>query len=144
MKRTLLIILSISLVFAFTACTTQNDKVLRSLGKYTKICFETHGGTQDYTDYAKYQFESPALEDNPYLKKIDDSSLASFKNHLDVYEPFIYNYCFDIHYDFVRGFISDTDYIYIYDDPSYPEYGNYSIWFYDFETNILYYFHSNT
>ncbi len=143
MKKLISFILITLLLLSFTACT-QSNKVLNSLGKHTEICFYTHGEFQDYTDYAKYQFDSPNIDDNKYLKKIDADSKASFENHMDNYEPFVIEYCSeDITYDFDRSVITDTDYIYIYDDPDYPEYGNYSIWFYDFETEILYYFHTN-
>ncbi len=143
MKKIFPLILLILILLSFTACT-QNDTVLNSLGNYSEICFYTHGEFQDYTDYAKYQFESPNIDDNKYLKKIDANSKKSFEDHLDRYEPFVNEYCTkDIKYDFNRSIITDTDYIYIYDDTDYPEYGNYSIWFYDFETEILYYFHTN-
>ncbi len=142
MKKIIFIILLI-LLLSCTACT-QNDKVLNSLGKYSEICSYTHGEFQDYTDFAKYQLDSPGLEKNQYLKKIDDDSKKSFENHLDSYELFVTEYCLeDIKYDFDRSIITDTDYIYIYDDPDYPEYGNFSIWFFDFETEVLYYFHTN-
>ncbi len=143
MKKILSFILVILLLLSFTACT-KNDKVLNSIGKYSEICFYTHGKFQDYTDYAKYQLDSPNIDDNKYLKKIDADLIESFEKHLDNYEPFVTEYCLeDIKYDFDRSIITDTDYIYIYDDPDYPDYGNYNIWFYDFETKILYYFHTN-
>ncbi len=46
-------------------------------------------------------------------------------------------------YDFDLSLISEADYVYIYDDPDYPELGNYDVYFFDMETMTLYYFHNN-
>ncbi len=144
MKKILLCFISFSILFSLIACDTQGDKVLSSLGDYTRIAYYSDGEIQDFTDYAKYKMTSPSLDGNEYLKKLDDILLDSFIAHLDMYEPFVMEYCsFSESYDFDRGIISDSDYIYIYDDPEYPELGNFSIWFYDFESEILYYFHNN-
>lgn len=50
---------------------------------------------------------------------------------------------FKDNYDFDKNIISNNDYIYIYDKPSYPKLGFYNIYYIDAETNILYYFHNN-
>ena len=37
----------------------------------------------------------------------------------------------------------DGDYVYIYDDPDYPDLGSYRVYFFDSETNTLCYFRNN-
>ena len=37
----------------------------------------------------------------------------------------------------------DTNYLYIYDDPDYDRLGNYDVYLYDSDTDVLYFFHNN-
>lgn len=46
-------------------------------------------------------------------------------------------------YDFDVSCITEDDYLYICDDPGYPELGCYDVYFFDMETLTLYYFHNN-
>ena len=73
MKRGLVFL---SLVFAtmiLFSCAVSQDEVLNSLGAYRKKeCF-SHGGLQDYTDYAKYYYDDIDFEGNPYFKPISET-----------------------------------------------------------------------
>lgn len=147
MKRGLVFL---SLVFATMIlffCAVSQDEVLNSLGAYRKKeCF-SHGGLQDYTDYAKYYYDDIDFEGNPYFKPISKTDTDILHAHIDDFEKWLE--CFDrtseivAKYDFDRSIIDMQDYLYIYDDPRYPGFGNYNVYFWDSQVRILYYFHNN-
>lgn len=147
MKR-ILCFLCVALLISLSGC--KEDSVINSIGESSEIGFYSNEGFQDYTDYAKYSYETVDFENNAYFKNIDGQLKSEFEKHLDDFEEWIGLYKengseYDIvkYYDFDKSIISDEDYIYIYDDPDYPEMGCYDVYFFDFESKILYYFHNN-
>lgn len=150
MKKLAVAFFSLVLFVSLAGCSIPKDDVLDSLGKYESKQFFTSGGFQDFTDYAKYCFDSVDFSDNSYFQILTESSRENLEAHIDDFEDWIQAISDTdadnevvVNYDFDRSVISDTDYIYIYDDPDYPELGNYNVYFFDVETNILYYFHNN-
>ena len=151
-----LIVLTV-LVLLLSACTgpTRHDDILFSLGHYESGHFYTSGGFQDYTDYAKYKYEEPQVEGNPYLKPITEETLAEFKSYLENFEKWVVasgegdpdNELFTC-YDFNDALITEDDYLFIEnrvstDDEDF-KYSNYNLYFFDMGTNTLHYFHNNT
>ena len=116
MKRGLVFL---SLVFAtmiLFSCAVSQDEVLNSLGAYRKKeCF-SHGGLQDYTDYAKYYYDDIDFEGNPYFKPISETDTDILHAHIDDFEKWLE--CFDrtseivAKYDFDRSIIDMQDYLY--------------------------------
>ena len=150
MKKLAAALFSLVLVVSLAGCSIPKDDVLDSLGKYESKQFFTSGGFQDFTDYAKYCFDSVDFSDNSYFQIITESSRENLEAHIDDFEKWVQAVSDTdadnevvVNYDFDRSVISDSDYIYIYDDPDYPEFGNYNVYYFDVETNILYYFHNN-
>ena len=150
MKKLTAALFSLVLVVSLAGCSIPKDDVLDSLGKYESKQFFTSGGFQDFTDYAKYCFDSVDFSDNSYFQIITESSRENLEAHIDDFEKWVQAVSDTdadnevvVNYDFDRSVISDSDYIYIYDDPDYPEFGNYNVYYFDVETNILYYFHNN-
>ena len=156
MKRTIILLLIIScLIFALSSCTTPEDKVLNSLGEYKSYEFYTEGAFQDYTDYAKYYYDSADLSDNEYFSKIGQSDIDVLNEHLDDFEGWIETYRENdasreivVNYDFDRSIIDNEDYLYINSEKHTWEDGftslvNYDVYFFDTQTNTLYYFHNN-
>lgn len=150
MKKLAAALFSLVLVVSLAGCSIPKDNVLDSLGKYESKQFFTSGGFQDFTDYAKYCFDSVDFSDNSYFQIITESSRENLEAHIDDFENWVQavrdtdaDNEVVVNYDFDRSVISDSDYIYIYDDPDYPEFGNYNVYYFDVETNILYYFHNN-
>lgn len=150
MKKLAAAFFSLVLFVSLAGCSIPKDDVLDSLGKYESKQFFTSGGFQDFTDYAKYCFDSVDFSDNSYFQIVTESSRENLEAHIDDFEDWIQAISDTdadnevvVNYDFDRSVISDADYIYIYDDPDYPELGNYNVYFFDVETNILYYFHNN-
>ena len=150
MKKLAAAFFSLVLFISLAGCSIPKDDVLDSLGKYETKQFFTSGGFQDFTDYAKYCFDSVDFSDNSYFQIITESSRENLEAHIDDFERWVQavrdtdaDNEVVVNYDFDRSVISDSDYIYIYDDPDYPEFGNYNVYYFDVETNILYYFHNN-
>lgn len=156
MKRIIILLLIIScLIFALSSCTTPEDKVLNSLGEYKSYEFYTEGAFQDYTDYAKYYYDSADLSDNEYFSKIGQSDIDVLNEHLDDFESWIETYRENdasreivVNYDFDRSIIDNEDYLYINSekhtwDDGFISLVNYDVYFFDTQTNTLYYFHNN-
>ena len=143
------------IAFLFSSCTAPEDKVLHSLGEYKSYDFYTEGAFQDYTDYAKYYYDSVDFADNEYFSKIKYSDIDILNEHLDDFESWIETYRegdasreIVVNYDFERSLIDFEDYLYI--DPEkhtwdngYTSLVNYDVYFFDTQSNTLYYFHNN-
>lgn len=150
MKKRAAIFFSLIVLISLTGCSIQKDKVLDSLGKYESKQYYSHGAIQDFTDYAKYSFDSVDFSDNPYFQVITENSKEDLEAHIDDFEALIQALKetdaeneLAVNYDFDRSVISDADYLYIYDNPDYPELGCYNVYYFDVEASILYYFHNN-
>lgn len=140
---------------SITSCAAPEDKVLASLGEYKSYVFYTEGEFQDFTDYAKYYYDSIDLTDNEYFSEIEHSDIDVLNEHLDDFESWIETYRegdatrkIVVNYDFDRSLIDYEDYLYIYSekhtlDDGYILLVNYDIYFFDVQTHTLYYFHNN-
>ena len=149
MKKAFAFILVLSILL-LSACSAPKDEVLASLGKYKSKEFFTSGGFQDYTDYAKYTYESLDISGNEYFNKVSFDSMDELINHIEDFEGWVQTIKESepdnevvLGYDFNSSVISEEDYLYIYDDPDYPELGSYKVYFFDVESMTLYYFHNN-
>ena len=131
------------------------DEVIASLGKYNDHVSYTAGEFQDCTDYAKYYYSSAPVADNKYLKKIRETDFDTINTHLDDFEGWIQAHKESdpsrevvVNYDFDRAIIDTEDYIYIDSeehtwDDGYTRLVRYNIYFFDTQTQVLYYFHNN-
>ena len=154
-KPTVITLLLIILISTLSSCTAPEDKVLNSLGEYKSKDFYTEGEFQDYTYYAKYYYDSVNFTDNEYFSKIGQADIDVLNEHLDDFESWI-----EIHregdasceivvnYDLDRSLIDNEDYLYIDSekhtwDDGYTSLVNYDVYFFDTQTNTLYYFHNN-
>lgn len=154
----ILIIVIIVASLLFTVPTSDEfytDAVIDSVGVAVSEDYHQYGWWQDYTIYAKYTFEKPNIERNEYLKQMDEGDVEDFKYYLTCYDEWIDVISDDWNdrdlvrnYDFDKSIISTKDYCYIDDytlvDPDFelkPD--SYNLYFYDAETEILYYFHTN-
>ena len=157
MKKTLILFLiAVCLLTLLSACVIPKNKVLASLGEYRDHEFYSEGAFQDYTDYAKYDYDSVDFTDNEYFAKIHPSDLDTLNEILDDFESCIEFFREDdasreivVNYDFDRSWIDTEDYLYIDSEQREPwEDGNpvfykYNVYFFDTQTNTLYYFHNN-
>lgn len=151
MKRFRLLSAILSVVL-LAACgvETRQDKVLSSLGQYEFHHFYTSGGFQDYTDFAVYAYPAAELEDNPYFAPLTGEDTETLTAFLDDFENWI-EVIRDsdpgnevaVHYAFDRAILGAGDWFYLYEDEAYPKFGCYDLWFFDSQSKMLYYFHSN-
>ena len=155
MKLTGIIILLCILASTLFSCTSPENKILNSLGEYKDYICYTEGAFQDYTDYAKYYYDSVDFTDNEYFSKIQQSDIDILNEHLDDFESWIETFRegdasreIVVHYDFDRSLIDCEDYLYIKsekhtwsDGTTSLEY--YDVYFFDIQTNTLYFFHNN-
>lgn len=168
MKRLLAIILIASFfIFTLSSCAAisalilfdsiaYEDKVVNSLGKYKNYDYYTEGAFQDFTDYAKYYYDSVDMTDNEYFSKIQSSDIKNLNKHLDDFEDWIDTYRkaddlreIAVNYDFDRSLIDNNDYLYIETEWFDPwndgnlQFSSYDVYFFDSQSNTLYYFHNN-
>ena len=155
-KQIVVVLVCVIFLLSITSCAAPEDKVIASLGEYEKMEFFTSGGFQDYTDYAKYYYDSVDFTDNEYFAKIQDSDMDNLNNHLDDFEAWIETYRngdpsreIVVNYDFDRSLIDNDDYLYVetewFDssDDGNAVFASYDVYFFDVQTNTLYYFHNN-
>ena len=155
-KSTAIILSLIILISTLSFCTAPEDKVLNSLGEYKSKEFYTEGAFQDFTDYAKYYYDLVDFTDNEYFSKIGQADIDVLNEHLDDFESWIETYRegdasreIVVNYDFDRSVIDHEDYLHIesekYDpwDDGNMVFASYDVYFFDTQTNTLYYFHNN-
>lgn len=156
MKKALSAIMILCLLCALLSCT-QQGKVLKSIGKYDSEDFYTNGGFQDYTDYAKYRYKSVDLEDNEYFSLMNEDDIQKLNLYINNFENRVATIGdgdatneLVVNYDFDRSMIDTDDCYYIYDkmgtpigESEYQQFDSYDVYFLDFQTNTVYYFHSN-
>ena len=150
-----LIVVVLILTISLSECVSPENQVINSLGEYKSYEFYIEGAFQDYTDYAKYYYDSVDFSNNEYFTKIEQSDIDVLNDHLDDFESWIETYRegdasrdIVVNYDFDRSFIDSADYLYINSekhtwDDGYTSLVNYDVYFFDTQTNTLYYFHNN-
>jgi len=152
MLRVLVFLMLPWLLFSLSGCVP-SDPVIDSLPPYESKVMFTSGGFQDYTDYGKYTFPQlaeSALQGNPYLKKVTAEDLTILQAYLDNFEDWIETHRRSepqgelvLGYDFDRAVLAEGDYYFIDEAESKIAFSNYDIYYFDTETNILYFFHNN-
>ena len=111
--------------------------------------FDTEG-FQDYTDYCKYYYQDKsAVEKDARYSRVSKADIAAISNY---FAHFRSSAATDVAnaYDFNPNSISEGDYVLIetkegkpIGDSFYGKYDNYSVYFFDSDSCVLYYLHSN-
>ena len=146
-------ILGLATVFRFTVdLELPWDQVSASLGEYENREFFSSGEFQDYTYYAKYYYIQADLSENAYLDKIQENDLENFHRHLEDFEGWLRTLGekdeVTANYDFDPAIIDGEDYIYIDSQEhtwsdGHTSLTDYDVFFFDTQTQVLYYFHNN-
>lgn len=145
----IIIILIICFLSFSSTYASPQEEVFSSLGEYEIVEYCSNGTWQDFTDYYKLIYENPNIENSEYLKQMTEEDIEESNLYIDDFEGWVAlitdetneaNKQFAEIYDFDRKIISTNDYCYIDD---YIEPSSYDLYFYDTETEILYYFHNN-
>lgn len=152
MKRLTVLILALLMLLSATACSvqTRQNKILTSVGEYKSKQLWSHGEFQDYTDFGIYAFSAVNVEDNAYFSAVAVDDVETICAFIDNFEKWIETFKNNdpdddlvLNYSFDRSAIDIDDYFYIYERENYPKYGCYDLYFFDTQTNKLYYFHNN-
>ncbi len=154
MKKVCAFILMSALVLSLSSCATYEDEVLSSLGEYKDHVFYSEGAFQDFTDYGKYYYDSVDFSGNEYFSKIQPNDLEDLNEHLDDFERWIETFRegdasreIVVNYDFDRSIIDSEDYFYLESEEDMFDgvlfLVNYDLYFFDSQTNTLYFFHNN-
>ena len=125
------------------------DSVLSSLPDYESKEFYSCNGFQDTTDYAKYTYRvsESIFTNSPYFRKVTREDIPRLLSYIENFEGWTES-CSDFpreNYDFDPATVAPGDYFYIlnrYEEPD-REFWDYNVYYFDPETQTLYYFHNN-
>lgn len=145
----LFLLIFLVLPLMLSAFFAPKDSILASLPEYETKEFYSCNGFQDYTDYAKYTYQvsESVFTHSPYFRKVNEEDIPKLLSYIENFEGWVET-CSDFpreSYDFDHSLIEVGDYFYIlnrYEEPG-KEFWNYNVYYFDFETQILYYFHNN-
>ena len=153
-KKIVLIVLTFVLVLGLFGCS-YTDPVIDSLPDYESKVFYTSGGFQDFTDYAKYTYESITaqdFDDSKYFNETTAEDVEEILLHIENFEDWVEEVDGEVkeNYDFDKTTVSEGNYFYIktkYREPigkgTYDKFDNYTVYYFDIDAQTLYYFHNN-
>ena len=148
------ICLLVSMMF-FGFLYSHQKSVISSLPDYESREFYTSGGFQDYTDYAKYFYDSITaqdLESSEHFTVTTDEDVEEILLHIDDFERAVAVTAEELkeNYDFDRSIVTEGDYFCIetkFGEPIgqgfYEKFHHYSVYYFDIDAQIMYYFHHN-
>ena len=146
--------LLLSMMF-FGFLYSHQNSVISSLPDYESNEFYTNGGFQDYTDYAKYIYDNITIQDlksSEYFTITTVDDVEEILLHIDDFEGWVEACGGELknNYDFDKTIVTEGDFFYIETkdgDPigqgTYGKFDNYSVYYFDVDAQILYYFHNN-
>lgn len=143
----------------FLCGCTYSDPVIEALPPCEEKVIYTEGEFQDYTDFAIYTFSLPtaaALERSELFAPVEGrtedilSYIENFEGWVEEYKENDTESALAENYAFDKAIIDEHDYFYVktkegepFGSRVYGKFDNYSLCFFDVDTNTLYYFHSN-
>lgn len=149
MKRIAWILYICFSVFCMNGCSVQSD-IPR--GYVSKEEYFDKNGWQDFTDYCKYYYSStPVMEDSQY-RMITESDVEDIKGYFSDFQRWMEAANRMEEYDFDESCITAGDYVRIRtkegkpigsEGHTYGKYDNYTLYFLDVDSNVLFYIHSN-
>ncbi len=153
-KKLVLFILTILLSLGLCGCSYR-DWVAASLPEYNSKVFYTSGGWQDYTDYAKYSYDSITAQDieaSRYFTAATEEDVEEILLYIENFEAWVEAVGGELkdNYDFDKTNVSEGDFFYIetkYGEPigerTYGKFENYTVFYFDVDAQVLYYFYNN-
>ncbi|MGN0602081.1 MAG: hypothetical protein ACI4I7_05155 [Oscillospiraceae bacterium] len=149
--RNFLIIILAFIVFIFSSGL--EDEVVESLPDYDYADEYYSNGFQDYTDYVKYYYDDIDYEDleNSLLNSVEYDDINNIFSYIDDFCGWAINHEeVQAGYDFSVRQLQVGDYYYIdtkegepIGDSYYGKFDDYSVYYFDVDKQILYYFHNN-
>lgn len=123
------------------------NEVIASVGKISERIYFQKGGWQDIWRYAEYRFDVYDLEHNEYFVRVNDDFVNELKRYIAVYEGDIKeisenypNNAIAANYSLSASQIDKSDYCFIDGD---WDMVNYAVYFFDMQTETLYFLYSN-
>lgn len=153
-KKKAVLLLMCILLLLISACS-YSDPVIGSLPAYKSESFYTSGGFQDFTDYAKYTYPSIRTEElkfSDYFRIVTADDVEEILLHIDNFEEWVAIIGGELgeNYDFDKSIVSEGDFFYIKTKAGEPggqaicrKFDNYTVYYFDVDALILYYFHNN-
>lgn len=152
MKRKIVITLGIGflslLLLRVLIIKAIEDPVFAGLPKceYAE-CYYSEG-FRDYADYCKYYFLQESniaewLKESKYFKPATDDYIEEIKSYFEDFEGWVEFEDYKEHYDFKCEWIDTADYFYIESKDEFNKYESYNVYFFDVQTSVLYFIHSN-
>lgn len=143
-------LLLIILMFAMTGCS-QSKMVGIPDGYIDKEEYYDKDGFQDYTDYAKYVYDSKdVIISNEDYKKLKQDDIQNIVGYFEDFSALMESADRLSEFDFDINNINEGDYIKVktkegqkIGNGKYGKYDNYSVYFFDVEALTLYYIHNN-
>ena len=90
------------------------------------------------------------MEESQYFKSVTTKDIEELKSYFDNFEKWLEYVDYKDEYDFQKEYIDTTDYFYIENKDTsekytgYPDkYSAYNVYFFDMQTKILFFIHSN-
>lgn len=154
MKKTRAVISAFIILICLCGCTYM-DPVIASLPEYKSSFLYTSDGIQDYTDYAEYYYDSVTVEDleaSEYLKAATAEDIDEILMYIENFEDWVEAAGGELteNYGFDKALLSEGDFFCIitrYGEPigegTYGRFDDYTVYYFDTDTQILYYFHNN-
>ena len=154
MKKLGMLLFILSLLLGICGCSYQ-DPVIDSLPEYNSKVFYSAGEIQDFTDYAKYCYESITvqnLDTSRYFSAATAEDVEEILLYIEDFEGWVETIGKELKdgYDFDKSIVSEGDFFYIntkYGEPigqgTYGKFDDYSVYYFDIDAQILYYFHNN-
>lgn len=138
----ILVLISLISLILFLNKPYKDEFILN--GYYDSLEYWDNSSFQDYTDYCKYYYNSK--DDNLFknsrsYKKVRKEDINTLIGYFDNFSNWVKNR--DYEYDLDNSYITEGDYFIIKTKNDIGKYDNYTVYFYDIETHILYYIHSN-
>ena len=149
MKRIITCILVFMMALILSACTF-GQKVPKGYINAEEH-FDTEG-FQDYTDFCKYYYQDKsAVEKDARYSRVSKADIAAIGGYFANFQSWMGAEGRAKEYDFDSNSISEGDYVLIetkegkpIGDSFYGKYDNYSVYYFDSDSCVLYYIHSNT
>ena len=147
------VLLLTSIFFGFLY--SQQELVIASLPDYESKELYTNDGFQDYTDYAKYTYDNISIQDlesSEYFTITTADDVENIILFIEDFEGWVEACGGELkeNYDFDKTIITDGDFFYIdtkegesIGQGTYGKFDNYSVYYFDVDAQILYYFHNN-
>lgn len=150
MKRFCLAITLVVFIFATTGCS-QSKMVGIPDGYIDKEEYYDKDGFRDYTDYAKYLYDSKdIIINNKEYKKIEQDDIQNIIGYFEDFSGWMKVADRLSEFDFDINNINEGDYVKIktkeghkITNGKYGKYDNYYIYFFDIETLTLHYLHNS-